>query len=66
MPTAAPSTGRPAPAGHDRRREMATRQREAAGAVRDSVKRSALMLAAEVLDAEEPNADVCQEDAAGA
>ena len=52
MPTRLPtSTKRPAPVVHDRRREMATHQREAATAVNDSVQRSALMLAAEVLDA---------------
>ena len=54
MPTALPRwTGRPTPAEHDRRREVAARQREAAAAVHDSVRRSALMLAAEVLDAED-------------
>lgn len=65
MPTALPpSVGPPAQPGHEGRREMATRQREAATAVRDSVERSALMLAAEVLGAgDEAEADDEGEDA---
>jgi hypothetical protein len=58
MPTAHPpsTTARPRPAQHWRR-DMAARQREGAAGVRDSVQRSALMLAAEVLDPDQDTTD---------
>lgn len=43
--------------GQGRRREMANRQRQAAATARDSVQRSALLLAAEVLDPDEDARD---------